>query len=129
MFTGGPSARDVEAEVMANYARSLGVPESAILIESRARDTVDNARLSVALLCQDRARDPCRPDVIVVSTPYHLRRATRLFECAGARTQAAAAELPDTGTQIGFSAHEYAVRVAYVFVDACARARVDQRSR
>lgn len=111
----------IEADVMARYAAELGVPASAIVRERRSRDTAENAGYSIAALCRQRER--CRPSVIVVSSPYHLRRAVRLFQCAGARTQHAATELPDDlGYQAGFTAYEYAARIAYVFDDACARA-------
>jgi uncharacterized SAM-binding protein YcdF (DUF218 family) len=122
VVTGGAApGGGTEAEVMAGLARELGVPDASIVREPRARDTAENAGHTIALLCRDRR--PCTPSVIVVSSPYHLRRAVRLFECAGARAQAAPAELPDDlGYQAGFSALEYGVRVAYVFDDACARA-------
>jgi len=122
VVTGGPAPHGgTEADVMARYAEELGVPPEAILREARARDTADNARHSVALLCEER---PCRPSVIVVSSPYHLRRARRLFECAGAEVQHAGTEIPDDiGYQASFTAYEYGVALAYVFDDACARAR------
>lgn len=122
VVTGGRSPSGaIEADVMAAYARELGVPEEAILREPRARDTAENAGYSIALLCEDRA--DCAPSVIVVSSPYHLRRAVRLFECAGARAQHAATEVPDDlGYRASFTALEYGVRLAYVFDDACARA-------
>lgn len=116
IVTGGGSDV-VEADVMARFAESLGVPAAAIVREPRARDTAENAGYSVAL-CPG-----CR--LIVVSAPYHLRRATRLFRCAGARdVQHAATEVPpDLGYQASFTMLEYGVRLAYIFDDACARAR------
>lgn len=123
IMTGGPGPRGrVEADVMARRAEALGVPREAILRDRRARDTAENARGSVELLCA--ARDDCHPDVIVVSSPYHLRRAVELFRCAGARPQHAATELVDDfGYRVAFAAYEYGVRIVYVFDDACGRAR------
>lgn len=121
LFTGGPAPRGgTEARVMARYALELGVPADAILREERSRDTAENAHNSVTLLCRG---ERCHPSVIVVSSPYHLRRAARLFECAGARVQTAGTEIPDdVGYQASFTAYEYGVGLAYVFDDACARA-------
>ncbi|HJL16534.1 MAG TPA: YdcF family protein [Sandaracinaceae bacterium LLY-WYZ-13_1] len=131
VVTGGPAPHGgTEAAVMARYARSLGVPDEAILREPRATDTAENARFAVALLCERAGAplDRCHPSVIVVSSPYHLRRAVRLFECAGAETQWAGTPIPDDiGYQAAFTAYEYGVGLAYVFDDACARAR-DGRS-
>lgn len=121
IVTGG-SVRPTEAEVMARLAEELGVPAEAIVREDRARDTPENARLSIEALCEGRS--DCSPRVIVVSSPYHLRRAVELFRCAGASVQHAAGELPeDVGQRIAFTAIEYGARIAYVFDDACARAR------
>jgi uncharacterized SAM-binding protein YcdF (DUF218 family) len=123
LVTGGPApGGGTEADVMAAYARELGVPEDAILAEPLATDTAQNAGYSVALVCEGAT--PCSPDVIVVSSPYHLRRAVRLFECAGARPQPAATEIPDDREyQTSFTAYEYAVRLAAVVDDTCVRAR------
>src|SRR5688500_7244877 len=44
IVTGGRAPDgSIEADVMARYARSLGVPEDAIRREPRARDTAENA--------------------------------------------------------------------------------------
>ncbi len=121
VVTGG-SVQPTEAEVMARRAEELGVPREAIVVEDRARDTPENARFSVEALC--RGRTPCHPRVIVVTSPHHLRRAVALFRCAGADVQHAAAELAgDYGQRVAFTAIEYGARIAYVFDDACARAR------
>ncbi len=111
-----------EARVMSAHARALGVPAAAILADGGSRDTADNARRAVAVLCAGRPE--CRPTVIVVSSPYHLRRAQRLFRCAGADAQVAATPIPDDALwQASRAAYEYGVRLLYVFDDACARAR------
>jgi uncharacterized SAM-binding protein YcdF (DUF218 family) len=127
LVTGGldPGNVQIEADVMARYAHELGVPSNAIVRERRSQDTVQNARYSIAALCGRRAR--CRPSVIVVSSPYHLRRAVRLFRCAGARVQYDASALPDAETRARFAALEYGARLLYVFDDACARANPNRR--
>ena len=62
---------------MANLARDAGVPAEAILVEPRARSTLQNAVLSYALL-------PEAPDrVVIVSDPFHLPRAWLTFTLAG----------------------------------------------
>lgn len=65
----GPS----NAEAMFSQAVKAGVPENAILLEETAFDTTENAiRTSVLLGGADR--------VIVVTSPYHQRRAGLEFE-------------------------------------------------
>jgi uncharacterized SAM-binding protein YcdF (DUF218 family) len=70
--TGGPRL-DVpaEARIAELLARSLGVPESAIVIEERSRSTDENARFSRELIGDKR--------VLVVTDAYHVWRTERLF--------------------------------------------------
>ncbi len=134
VMTGGSAPEgQVEAEVMRDLALRLGVPPGDIRLESSSRDTIENAGYTLALLCGD---DPhCVPDLIVVSARYHLARAERLFECAGARVQLAAAPLPHESDpdhvhyERRFAAGERVVRLYYGFIDPCERARVARARR
>ena len=124
LVTGGPAPHgQVEAHVMRDLAVQLGVAADAILLEPTARDTIDNARESVRLLCAATPA-PCRPRVILVSSPYHLERATALFTCAGADVQPAPAPIPASPAyRMAATWHEHVVRLAYAFSDPCAAAR------
>ena len=83
VFTGGvgqfpPS----EAIAAATYARTLGVPDSAMILEDRSTSTEENARFAADTL------DPTSR-VLVVTDTYHVFRAERVFgrvfaEAAGA---------------------------------------------
>ncbi len=76
IMTGGPTRpNSVEAEVMARTARAEGIPESAILIEGQARDTIQNACYSVRIM-----KSHGWHSAEVVSTPSHLPRAALIFE-------------------------------------------------
>ena len=125
VMTGGNTFQNYyEADVMREVAVKLGVPEGAILREREARDTIGNARGTIKLLCQGRERSPCSPSVIVVSSPYHLKRAKMLFECGGAKVQtSAAAPPPQWAWRLGFALHEYQVRFNYLRKDVCAEVR------
>lgn len=125
VMTGGNTYADYyEAEVMRDLAAAMGVPEDALRQERNAMDTITNARNSVALLCEGQDPEECAPEVIVVSSPYHLKRARRLFECAGARVQTSGCEVPaGRGYALGFSLYEYSVRLQYLWLDECALAR------
>ena len=65
-----------EAEVFADIARRLGVPEEAILLEPRSTNTGENIVFSRELLAA-RGLDPER--FIVVQKPYMERRAYATF--------------------------------------------------
>ncbi len=74
---GGPPGR-VEADAMAARARELGVARGAIRVERAARTTEENAEFVADLLLAEGRRR-----IWLVSQPFHLRRARRLFERAG----------------------------------------------
>jgi uncharacterized SAM-binding protein YcdF (DUF218 family) len=80
---GGPK----EAEVRAVLARHLGVPEDAILVETQARTTREEAALAWA-----RLHPGGTVRILLVTDPQHLVRATRLFAQVGFSVIPAAAE-------------------------------------
>ena len=91
MTGGGVYNSVIEAEVMAEYARQLGIPASDVFVEKQARDTFQNARLS-AEFCRRQGWQR----VLVVTSLFHLARARRIFRrealhCTfvGAKTPAA----------------------------------------
>lgn len=61
-------------ELMKREAVALGVPEAVILVERASNSTQENARL-VAELMQSRGLK----SAILVTSPYHQRRAANLF--------------------------------------------------
>lgn len=123
MLVGGPAPHGgTESEVMAERAARLGVPRAAMLLESRSRDTIENARNAVGLLCQGKPR-PCRPKVTLVTSDYHVARAARLFRCAGARVDPVGVALPFSwGHRMALRMRESTVRMGYWFQNECQRA-------
>ncbi|GAA4490893.1 YdcF family protein [Gluconacetobacter aggeris] len=80
--TGGSlDGRPAEAPVMADLLRRAGIPDTAIMIEATARDTLDSVLACSALL---RARG-YRGPVAVASSAYHLPRCLVLMRLAGWR--------------------------------------------
>lgn len=83
-FTGGRSRwakhDSTEADAMAVLARTLGMPGEAIVLERESRYTMENAVNSRSLL------DGCC-SVWVVTTPFHLRRASLWFRRVGFQTR------------------------------------------
>ena len=67
-----------EAEVMRQLALAAGVPDSALLIESRSRTTLENATETARLLS---VAGPTT--VVLVTDSYHALRARLLFRIAG----------------------------------------------
>jgi uncharacterized SAM-binding protein YcdF (DUF218 family) len=78
IVSGGGGAEDgavAEAPVARRFLEDLGVPANMIIEEDRARDTIENARMS-AVIC--RRNGFTRP--IVLTSGYHLKRARLAFE-------------------------------------------------
>lgn len=75
IFTGGPTRKGiVEAEVMARTAHAEGIPDSAIVVEGEALDTIQNACYSVRLMKKHGWHS-----AEVVSTASHLPRSGLIF--------------------------------------------------
>jgi uncharacterized SAM-binding protein YcdF (DUF218 family) len=92
LFSGAAvHTKGVEAEVMAAYAMSLGVPRGAILVENRARHTTENFLYAALML---RSRGWRR--VLVVTDPFQVPFALRFARRAGlaAWAQPTVAPLP-----------------------------------
>ena len=79
VFSGGVDREDgrIEAEVMAQHARSAGYT-GALLLEPGSQSTRENLSMSRAVLQAAGVRS-----VIIVTEPYHLWRAERLARATG----------------------------------------------
>ncbi|MBI4121762.1 MAG: YdcF family protein [Parcubacteria group bacterium] len=76
LFTGGKTARGVEAEAMRVYAQDLGYagPE---YIEGQSGSTYENALYSDQLLDEAAVGTD---DVLIITSPYHSRRSLAVFQ-------------------------------------------------
>lgn len=75
LMTGGAAHNQhTEAEVMADFAHSQGVPSEAIVRENQALNTIQNAYYSVEIM-KTRGWKSAE----VVSSPSHIRRASLIF--------------------------------------------------
>ena len=84
LLSGGSSrlmgqVAESEAAAAAAYLRQVGVPDSAILLESNSRNTYENARFSKALLDSLLPGAHC----LLITSAWHLRRAEACFVKTG----------------------------------------------
>ena len=114
IMTGGNTYKEYyESEVMKKVAVEMGVPPGAVLEERQAMDTIGNARYSAELM-REHGWSSC----IVVSSPYHLKRARKLFQAAGLEVQTKGCEVPDSPWYGPvFTLYELLVRVQYLFIN------------
>jgi uncharacterized SAM-binding protein YcdF (DUF218 family) len=89
LVTGGPVHDLPEADAIADYLVALGVPETAIKRELKARNTRENALLSAKLALPEGWRK-----ALLVTQRFHSRRAAREFARAGFDAEVAVAEPP-----------------------------------
>ncbi|MDB4971749.1 MAG: hypothetical protein JWN48_90 [Myxococcaceae bacterium] len=124
LFSGGPSTPEaIEADVMASYATEHGAATAAVLRERASRDTIENARLSVALL-REKLGLTRAPRLLLVTSDYHIERASHLFRCAGAEVVPSAVPLRLSKSERARRLRsERWVRFYYHFIDECGRAR------
>jgi uncharacterized SAM-binding protein YcdF (DUF218 family) len=80
-----------EAEIMRNLAVDLGVPRDAILLEERASSTFGNVVNVRPLLVAEGARE-----VLLVSSPYHMRRAVLTWRRQSPDIAVAATPVPQS---------------------------------
>src|SRR3990172_2260570 len=73
--SGVPDKRISEADAMARVAADLGVSHGDMIIESTARNTVESARELKRVFKGNR--------ILLVTSAYHLRRATAIFTKQG----------------------------------------------
>lgn len=102
ILTGGVDRnRPVEAQVMARTAEALGIPESAIFEEGRAKDTIQNGCYSARIMESHGWHS-----AEVVSSASHLPRAGLIFSRLPLewRTHAAASLEPESVATLSYEA-------------------------
>lgn len=78
-----------EGKVMARIAREMGVPAADIVVEDRARRTLENGRFVAELMERHGWRS-----ALIVTNSVHMRRAQRVFQRLGIEAHAAPSEWP-----------------------------------
>ena len=76
LLSGGPNNSEgtPESHVMREMCTELGAPESALVVEDRSLDTLENARFSEAILREHQARR-----AYLVTSAYHSYRSGIIF--------------------------------------------------
>ncbi len=123
IFTGADTGAGCEAEVMKELAVKQGVLPDRIITETRATDTITNAKYSVEIM-----RSKGWSSAILVSNPYHLKRARSLFEASpGIKVQTAPCATPANPFYhlFGFS-YEVLARAQNFIINGNQKARADE---
>lgn len=59
---------------MKSLAISLGIPEKAIILEDKAKNTYENVKFIKEIIQREKMSD-----ILLVSSPYNMRRASLVF--------------------------------------------------
>jgi uncharacterized SAM-binding protein YcdF (DUF218 family) len=120
VFSSGFSFVFREAELMRDLAVSLGVPTEAVILETKAANTHENVRF-VSRILEDQDWN----EALLVSSPYHMRRAVLVWRRAAPdiavtptpvpRSQFYAHGAMDGATVVQMNGilHEYAAIISY----------------
>jgi len=65
-----------EADLAIQYLKLIGIPDSAILIENQSRNTIENARYSLALIEKSKSK----AKILVITSAWHIPRAKLIFD-------------------------------------------------
>jgi len=80
-----------EPLVMKALAVSLGVPPEAIILEDKAKNTYENVKFSENIL-----EGMGWKEILVVSSPYHMRRVSMVFKKTGKGIKVACTPIPQS---------------------------------
>lgn len=80
LITGGNGNLNADNFREATWAKGqmeqMGVPDSALLIEGKSRNTIENAKFSMAILDQKKIKGP----YLLITSAFHMRRALMIFK-------------------------------------------------
>jgi uncharacterized SAM-binding protein YcdF (DUF218 family) len=68
-----------EADFLRNSFRELKIPDSALIIETKSRNTIENATFSDRIMKEKKLESPA----ILITSAIHMPRAVRIFRKAG----------------------------------------------
>lgn len=113
LFAGGPHEQSCKvSQAMANLARLMGVPDTAIRVETESRSTHENAVASAGLL---RALGLRR--IVAVTDRLHMRRAQAVFQRLGFTVERASVPIyeghPDNVSMLYWGTREMIANTYY----------------
>lgn len=116
LMSGGPLAWKLTyARWMKKQALASGIPERAILLQDQSRSTIEDARFCLPMVLKHKFKS-----VLLVTSPYHTRRAARVFKKVfaknGIRVLVKPAEKSEFNPNRWWVRHEDTGRVVWEYV-------------
>lgn len=91
IFSSGYSYFLEEATIMKAIAVSLKVPEDSIILEEKAKNTYENVKFTKEILDNKKMNS-----ILLVSSPYHMRRALLVFKKIAKETKVICEPVPNS---------------------------------
>ncbi len=91
IFSSGYSYAFKETLIMKGLAELLGVPEEAIILEDKSKNTYENVKFSKDILKRNGWNS-----IILVSSPYHMRRVSLVFKKQAREIEVTYAPIPSS---------------------------------
>lgn len=91
IFSSGYTYALKEILIMKAIAISMGVPEEAIILEDKAKNTYENVIFTNEILNKEKQKK-----ILLVSSPYHMRRASLVFKKAAKGVDVICAPIPNS---------------------------------
>lgn len=116
LMSGGPMAWHLTyADWMKKQAVQEGVPAGVVLLQNKSRSTIDDARFSLPIMQKRNFKS-----VILVTSPYHTRRAAGVFRKmlgpAGIRVMVIPTDKSDFNPDRWWTRHEDTAYVVWEYV-------------
>ncbi len=91
IFSSGYTYALKEILIMKALAVSMGVPQEAIILEDKAKNTYENVIFTKDILNKEKQKK-----ILLVSSPYHMRRALLVFKKAAKGVDVICAPIPNS---------------------------------
>lgn len=85
-----------EATYVKTQLKAFNVPDSAILIESNSKNTLENARFTKDILIKSHLQPP----YLLVTSAFHMRRAIMIFRHAGLQVDPYSSDFMTSSTHL-----------------------------
>lgn len=69
-------SESLEADLTANYLKTIGIPDSCILVENNSKNTVENAKFSLDLIKKIQPH----ASILVITSAWHIPRSKMIFD-------------------------------------------------
>jgi uncharacterized SAM-binding protein YcdF (DUF218 family) len=68
-------SESIEANLTSDYLKQIGIPDTALIIENKSKNTIENAKYSLVLVNNNKPNS----SVLVITSAWHIPRSKMIF--------------------------------------------------